>query len=77
MMPAILPLPGQGEDQISGYFAQYNRNKKGITLNLRSEKGKSLLKQMLAKADILVENYRPGVMKKMGLDLRHAPSAVS
>ena len=64
------PFLGEGDQQMSGYFAQYNRNKKGITLNLRSEEGKSLLKKMLAKADILVENYRPGIMKKMGLDYK-------
>lgn len=62
------PFLGEGENQMSGYFAQYNRGKKGITLNLRSEEGKAVLKRMLAKADVLVENYRPGVMAKMGLD---------
>lgn len=62
------PFLGDGNHQLSGYFAQYNRNKKGITLNLRSDEGKALLKKMLARADMLVENYRPGIMAKMGLD---------
>ncbi|MDR1832370.1 MAG: CoA transferase [Fusobacteriaceae bacterium] len=62
------PFLGEGDERISGYFVQYNRNKKGITLNLRSDEGKKLLLRMLEKADVLVENYRPGVMKKMGLD---------
>ena len=62
------PFLGEADHQLSGYFAQYNRNKKGITLNLRSERGRALLKRMLSKADVLVENYRPGVMAKMGLD---------
>ena len=62
------PFLGEGEEQLSGYFAQYNRNKKGVTLNLRSDEGKALLLKMLDKADVLVETYRPGIMAKMGLD---------
>ncbi|MBQ6735649.1 MAG: CoA transferase [Lachnospiraceae bacterium] len=62
------PFLGGEEDRLSGYYAQYNRNKKGVSLNLRSEEGKEILKKMLEKADVLVENYRPGVMKQMGLD---------
>ena len=44
-----------------------NRNKKGITLNLKSEKGKDILRKLAAQSDILIENYRPGVMEKLGL----------
>jgi CoA:oxalate CoA-transferase len=53
---------------LSSYFLSINRGKKSIALNLRNEKSKELIKQMLPKIDILLENYRPGVMKKMGLD---------
>lgn len=49
------------------YYANLNRNKKGITLNLKSAEGKEIFKQLVAKADIVVENYRPGVMDKLGL----------
>jgi formyl-CoA transferase len=49
------------------YFANINRNKKGITLNLKAPEGKELFKQLVKKADIVVENYRPGVMDKLGL----------
>lgn len=54
-------------EQESIYFANINRNKKGITLNLKSEEGKKLFRDLVKKADIVVENYRPGVMDKLGL----------
>ncbi len=49
------------------YFANINRNKKGITLNLKSEEGKEIFRSLVRKADIVVENYRPGVMDRLGL----------
>ena len=51
----------------SWYFAQFNRNKRSLTLDLRSEDGKAILHRLLEDADVLVENFRPGVMAKMGL----------
>ena len=54
-------------DQESLYFANINRNKNGITLNLKSEEGKEIFRRLVKKADIVVENYRPGVMDKLGL----------
>ena len=54
-------------EQESLYFANINRNKKGITLNLKSEEGKEIFRRLVKKADIVVENYRPGVMDKLGL----------
>lgn len=50
------------------YYANLNRGKQGMTLNLKSEEGKEILKKLVAKADVLIENYRPGVMKRLGLD---------
>ena len=49
------------------YFANINRNKKGVTLNLKSQEGKMLFLRMVRKADIVVENFRPGVMDKLGI----------
>lgn len=49
------------------YFAGLNRAKKGITLNLKKEKGKKILLELVKKADMLIENYRPGTMEKLGL----------
>ena len=52
---------------IGGYFAAFNRSKRGITLNLKSEKGKDIFLKLVKDVDVLVENFRPGVMKKLGL----------
>jgi len=52
----------------STYFASINRGKRGITLNLKSETGKRLFLDMVRGSDVLVENYRPGVMARLGLD---------
>ncbi|PWE52213.1 CoA transferase [Metarhizobium album] len=61
------PFVASDEEQLSAFFAQYNRNKLGITLNLKSPDGKALLCKLVAKADILVENFRPGTMDRLGL----------
>jgi CoA:oxalate CoA-transferase len=51
-------------------FAMLNSNKNFITLNIKSERGKQLLKDMVAKADVLLENFAPGVMDRLGLGPR-------
>ena len=57
-------LKGSG----AGYFAMYNRNKKSIRLNLKSEDGIKVAKELVAGADVLIENFRPGAMDRLGLD---------
>jgi crotonobetainyl-CoA:carnitine CoA-transferase CaiB-like acyl-CoA transferase len=57
---------GAGRDGLSWYFANYNRNKRSITLNLRSEEGRDILARLIAKSDVLMDNYRPGVLDAMG-----------
>lgn len=52
----------------SAYFMSLNRGKESVTLNLKHPEGKRILKELAARADILVENYKPGTMKKLGLD---------
>jgi crotonobetainyl-CoA:carnitine CoA-transferase CaiB-like acyl-CoA transferase len=52
----------------SGLFLHLNTNKRGITLNLKSETGKRILKKLVKEADILVESFRPRVMPSLGLD---------
>tara|TARA_B100000315_G_scaffold88528_1_gene81350 strand:- start:974 stop:2185 length:1212 start_codon:yes stop_codon:yes gene_type:complete len=53
-------------DGLSVYFAAYNRNKRSATLNLKTEKGKDLLRGLIKQSDVLVENFRPGVMARLG-----------
>ena len=53
--------------QESGSFLLLNRNKKSVTINLKSTSGKMVFKRLAAKADIVLEGYRPGVMDRLGL----------
>lgn len=54
-------------DGVSLYVPTFSRNKKGITMQFRDERAKNLLRELIAKSDIIVENFRPGTMEKMGL----------
>jgi formyl-CoA transferase len=56
----------KGSDSMG--FLNMNRNKRSMTLNLKTEAGKKVFFELVKTADILVENYRPGVMKKLGID---------
>ena len=51
----------------SVYYANFNRSKYGCTLNLKAPEGKEIFKKMVKKADVVIENYRPGTMEKLGL----------
>ncbi|MDQ7850877.1 MAG: CaiB/BaiF CoA-transferase family protein [Armatimonadota bacterium] len=51
----------------SAYFLSVNRNKESLTLNLKDSRGKEVLHRLLARADVLVENFRPGIMDRFGL----------
>lgn len=55
------------EGDASGYYSYINRNKYGITLDLKSEKGKELFKQLAQKVDVVCENFRVGTMENLGL----------
>ena len=60
---------GVGDDLRTMAIFDYpavNRNKKSVTIQFRSEEGKALLRELIAKSDVLVENFRPGTMEKMG-----------
>lgn len=54
----------KGDDSLG--FLNLNRNKRSVALNLKSEAGRAVMRRLVAEADVLVENYRPGVMKKLG-----------
>ena len=45
-----------------------NRNKRSMTMNFKSDEAKAVFKEMVKKADVVVENFKPGTMKKFGLD---------
>jgi crotonobetainyl-CoA:carnitine CoA-transferase CaiB-like acyl-CoA transferase len=62
------PVREQGEirNGMSFYFATFNRNKRSITLDLRKPQGKEILRDLIRRADVVVNNFRPGVMDKMG-----------
>lgn len=69
--------PGKGDDTRgwgppfvkgeSAYFMSVNRNKESVTLNFKDPDGRALLERLIAKADVLVENFRPGTLDKLGL----------
>ena len=68
--------PGRGDDtrgwgppfagQESAYFLSINRNKESLTLDLKQADGRRILEQLLARADVVVENFRPGTMDRLG-----------
>ena len=61
-------LAGPGApDKDPWYFHQFNANKKSITLNLKSPRGLEIVKQLLAKADVTIENMAPGTIERLGL----------
>jgi crotonobetainyl-CoA:carnitine CoA-transferase CaiB-like acyl-CoA transferase len=70
--------PGRGDDTRawmppalageSAYFLSINRNKESLTLDFKHPDGRALLRRLAARADILVENFRPGALAKLGLD---------
>ena len=66
----VIKVEAPGGDESRGlgrvYWSAYNRGKKSITLNLRAEKGKALLRALVPRVDMLLQNFRPGVMDAMG-----------
>jgi crotonobetainyl-CoA:carnitine CoA-transferase CaiB-like acyl-CoA transferase len=64
------PVRVQGAvvEGLSWYFAAFNRNKRSVVLDLRSDPGKAALARLVATADVVVDNFRPGVMAAMGFD---------
>lgn len=55
-------------DGVSYYFSALCRNKKSLTLNLKSEAGLGIFRKLAGESDIIIENYRPGVTKRLGID---------
>lgn len=63
------PVDGQG---VSTYFSSVNRNKRSVILDLRTQEGKAKAQELLATADVVIENFRPGVMTKLGFNFEQA-----
>jgi crotonobetainyl-CoA:carnitine CoA-transferase CaiB-like acyl-CoA transferase len=66
----IEPLGGDNTRRLkgsgAGYFSMYNRNKRSICVDLKSDEGNALAKKLVSTADVLIENFRPGAMDKLG-----------
>src|ERR1035437_4059063 len=63
------PIVGPPDDPISTYFLSCNRNKESITLDLKSEDGVATLARLVTHGDVLVENFRPGVLDRLGFSV--------
>jgi crotonobetainyl-CoA:carnitine CoA-transferase CaiB-like acyl-CoA transferase len=63
------PFVGPDEDPVSTYFMSCNRNKESVTADLKSEEGQDLLARLVAHADVLMENFRPGVLDRLGFSV--------
>ena len=72
-----LEMPGRGDDSRawgppflegeSAYFMSVNRNKKSMTLNLKKERAIEIIHKLIKQSDIIIENFRPGTMERLGL----------
>ena len=73
-----IELPGAGDDtrhwgppfigEESAYFLSINRNKRSLTLNFKEEQAREIFLQLVARSDVVVENFTPGVMGRLGLE---------
>ena len=76
----IAPYPDtEDENPMGGGFMAYNRNKKSIVIDLRSEEGKEIYRNLVEKSDVVVENMRPGATERLGIgyeDLKQINPAI-
>ncbi len=66
--PFAVPRGEDGTAGIAGYFLCVNRGKKSVTIDIASERGQALVRELAAKSDVLIENFKVGGLKKYGLD---------
>ena len=64
------PFVGPEDNRQATYFLSCNRNKESIALDLKSDDGKEVLTELVRRADVLIENFRPGVLDRLGFDIR-------
>ncbi|MGH8823999.1 MAG: CaiB/BaiF CoA transferase family protein [Jiangellaceae bacterium] len=60
------PFVGPDDDPISTYYLSCNRNKESVTADLKTDEGRALLESLVGRADVLLENFRPGVLDRLG-----------
>ena len=65
--PSMRLRPDAGPDD-SGYFINFNRNKRSVALNLRTDEGRRLLRGLVPHFDVVIENFSPGVLARWGMD---------
>ncbi|NYF97913.1 CoA transferase [Janibacter cremeus] len=65
------PFLGEGDERESTYFMSANRNKESITLDLKSEDDRDLMTRLVRRADVLMENFRVGVLARLGFSVEH------
>jgi crotonobetainyl-CoA:carnitine CoA-transferase CaiB-like acyl-CoA transferase len=63
------PFVGREDAQEATYFLSCNRNKESVALDLKADQGKDVLRRLVERADVLVENFRPGVLDRLGFDV--------
>jgi hypothetical protein len=70
----VVRLLGTARGGISSLFALLNRSKRSVVLNLREERGRDLLRRLVGGADVFIQNFRPGVVERLGIDrMRTSP----
>jgi len=62
------PWHGDGDERLSAYYLSANRNKKSVTIDISKPEGQALIRELAAKCDVLVENFKVGGLEKYGLD---------
>jgi formyl-CoA transferase len=68
-------VTGNDKDRQSAYYLSVNRNKRSLTLNLKKAEGQALARQLAARADVLIENFKVGQMRSYGLDFERLHAA--
>lgn len=63
------PFVGDGDERESVYFLSVNRSKRSVTLDLKDSEDMTRLRELIAEADVVVENFRPGVLQRLGISV--------
>ncbi len=63
----VAPFVERGDARVSGFFATVNRNRRGVALDLKSDPGKKAFRKLAGMSDVLIENFAPGTMQRLGL----------